>query len=191
MMAVALDKTGGGPGALVSLGCHLDPRRAVVKALLEMCQVHPGELRRYRDNPPAGRLKSYEDVKTLEDHSAFTGLPERIAEFSFLLENGVTQAIDALPNRSRDDVKADLDTCVQALTRAGCRVLYSDLTTPDVAEYGLRVVRTIATGLQPMHFGFGEDRLGGCRLYEVPRLLGIAPETRTERDLNPCPHPLA
>lgn len=191
MMAVALDKTGRGPAALISLGCHLNPGIAIIKALLEMCQVHPGEVRRYHKDPPQERYKSYEDVRTLEDHSAFTTIRERIREFSFLLETERGQTMGDLQDHSGADVKADLDTCLNMLKRAGCRVLYADLTTPDVVDYGLRVVRAIATGLQPIHFGYGEERLGSRRLYEVPYILGFASEPRTERDLNPCPHPLA
>ena len=191
MMAIALDKTGQGPAGLVGLGCHLDPRIAVRKSLFEICQVHPGEVHRFKDKPLGERLKSYEDVQTLNDHSAFLMDPERIGEYSFLLENGRRQSIGELPNLSQGNLAADLNTCVNSLVAAGCRVAYADLTTSDIVDYGLRVVRTIATGLQPMHFGFGEERLGGRRLFEVPRALGHAAETRTEKDLNPCPHPLA
>jgi len=191
MMAVALDKTGEGPAVLVGLGCHLDPQVALIKSLLEICQVHPGEVRRYKEVPPAQRLRSYEDVRTLEDHSAFLTVPERIGECSFLLDNGRVQPIEELPNRSQGSAAADLQTCVDALSRAGCRVLYADLTTPDMTDYGLSVVRAIATGLQPIHFGYGEDRLGGRRLFEVPHTMGHAAGLRGESDLNPCPHPLA
>lgn len=191
MMAVALDKTGEGPAVLVGLGCHLDPQVALIKSLLEICQVHPGEVRRYKEVPPAQRLRSYEDVRTLEDHSAFLTVPERIGECSFLLDNGRVQPIEELPNRSQGSAAADLQTCVDALSRAGCRVLYADLTTPDMTDYGLSVVRAIATGLQPIHFGHGEDRLGGRRLFEVPQTMGHAAGLRGESDLNPCPHPLA
>ncbi|PYS75923.1 MAG: bacteriocin biosynthesis protein SagD [Acidobacteria bacterium] len=191
MMAVALDKTGEGPAVLVGLGCHLDPQVALTKSLLEVCQVHPGEVSRYREQPPAQRLRSYEDVRTLEDHSAFLTVPERIGECSFLLDNGRVQPIEELPNRSQGSAAADLQTCVDALMRAGCRVLYADLTTPDMADYGFRVVRTIVTGLQPIHFGYGEERLGGRRLFEVPHIMGHAAGVRGESDLNPCPHPLA
>jgi ribosomal protein S12 methylthiotransferase accessory factor len=125
------------------------------------------------------------------DHSAFLMIPEHLSEFSFLLENGLTQSISDLPNYSKGDVATDLDFCVEALTRAGCRVAYADLTTPDIVDFGMRVVRAIATGLQPMHFGYGMERLGGRRLYEVPKILGHGSEVRTEKDLNPCPHPLA
>lgn len=191
MMAIALDQTGQGPAALVGLGCHLDPRVAVLKSMLEICQGHGAEIQRYKDKPPGERLKTYEDVRTLNDHSAFLMSPERLGEFSFLFDDGRRQSIADLPNLSKGNVEADLETCVNSLVAAGCRVAYADLTTSDIVDYGLRVVRTIATGLQPMHFGFGEERLGGRRLFEVPRALGHATDVRTENDLNPCPHPLA
>lgn len=191
MMAVALDQTGEGPAALVGLGCHLDPAVALVKSLLEICQIRPGEVQRHLKDPPAGRLKRYEDVKTLSDHSAFHTLPERREEFGFLLKNGRRQKLEELPNRSLGNTAADLDTCARALSPSGHRVLYAELTTPDIAEYGLYVVRVLATGLQPIHFGFGEERLGGQRLFTVPHRMGHAPGPRTEGDLNPCPHPLA
>ena len=77
------------------------------------------------------------------------------------------------------------------MTRRGYRVAYAELTTSDVAPYGIHVARAIATGLQPIHFGWGEERFGGRRLFELPYQLGFAPAVRTETDLNPCPHPMA
>jgi ribosomal protein S12 methylthiotransferase accessory factor len=114
-----------------------------------------------------------------------------LGEFGFLLETPKTQHLEALPNLSHSDLRTDLNACVDMLTRIGSRVVYADITTPDIAPLGVRVVRTISTRLQPIHFGYGEERLGGRRLYEVPRILGYTSETRTAGDLNPCPHPLA
>ena len=68
---------------------------------------------------------------------------------------------------------------------------YADLTMADIVDFGMCVVRAIATGLQPMHFGFGQERLGGRRLYDVPKAMGYATEVRSETDLNLCPHPPA
>ena len=82
-------------------------------------------------------------------------------------------------------------TSVEALTRLGHRILCADVTTEDVAEYDLAVVRVLVTGLQPMHFGQGEERLGGKPLFELPGRMNLAAGPRTGRDLNPCPHPLA
>lgn len=190
MMAVSLGDGEREPAALVGLGAHLDPQIAVNKALFEICQIRPGERQRFANG--AGKsLERYSNVKTLHDHSAFLMRPEHRSELAFLLENGSTELLSRLPNRSTGDIDRDLDTMVDGLVKVGCRVAYVDLTTADVRPYGIRVVRTLATHLQPMHFGHGEERLGGRRLFELPRLLGYGTETRQERDLNPCPHPLA
>jgi ribosomal protein S12 methylthiotransferase accessory factor len=191
MMAVSLSEPGRGPSALVALGCHLDPRIAVRKALFEICQIRPGETRRFFEDRAGQQLHSYSNIKTLQDHSAYLTLPERRNELSFLLENGRRQQLQGLPNRASGDIARDLETAVDGLVRAGCRVAYADLTTPDVKPFDICVVRTLATGLQPIHFGFGEERLGGRRLFEMPRTMGYASEAATEATLNPCPHPLA
>ncbi len=191
MMAISLGPSNQGPAALVGLGCNPDPSVAVTKALFEICQVSPHSARKYLEEPPQKRLHLYEDVKTLDDHSAFFMIPEQLKELSFLLDNGRSQQLRDLPNYSRATVQEDLDFCVAALKTAGCRVIYTDVTTPDLVDFQIRVVRTIATGLQPIHFGHGLERLGAKRLYEVPRVLGYSDQATTEASLNPCPHPLA
>jgi ribosomal protein S12 methylthiotransferase accessory factor len=190
MMACAVDLSGKGPAVVVGLGCNLNPEIALEKALMEICQSRPGEVMRYLKHAPRDRLRSYQDVKVLEDHSAFASMPETLSEFSFLRDGDRTERLGDLANRSRGSSKADLDQCVEVLRVRQSRVVCVDLTTSDVAPFDLKVVRMIATGLQPIHFGFGEERLGGRRLYEVPEFLGYATRRRTEEDLNPCPHPL-
>ena len=194
MMAVSLSADSRAPAAIVGLGCHLDPGAAATRALFEICQVRPGEVRKYRDDPPTARLTAYRDVKTLEDHSAWFTIHEHLGELAFLLDDrgtGRVVKVQDMATFSRGFVAADLDVVVDGLVRAGCRVGIIDITTPDVGSCGIRVVRTFATGLQPIHFGFGEERLGGRRLFELPSTLGFGAHHRTEADLNPCPHPLA
>lgn len=190
MMAILIAGRGKTPAVVVGLGCHTDPCVAVRKALFEGAQIHPGEVERCREPGYSERLRSYEDVRTLEDHGAFFTSPDRLPELAFLLESERHKGVDEMPNLSAGTVAEDLDRCVAALTHAGCRVLYADLTTPDLNDYAIRVVRTLATGLQPIHFGYGEERLGGRRLYELPRILGFRAEDVTEAGINRCPHPL-
>ncbi len=191
VMAVAIDSAPERPATLIGMGCHLDPAVALEKAVFELCQARPSESKRYQDKPPGPRLKGYEDVQSLEDHPAFLGLPERRGEFEFLWSRPERTPLQDLPNRSCGDTKRDLEYLVRGLCERGHRVVYADLTTADVAPSGIRVVRTLATGLQPIHFGFGQERLGGSRLFELPHKLGFADGPRTEADINPCPHPLA
>jgi ribosomal protein S12 methylthiotransferase accessory factor len=190
-MAVSFDPSPGKPTHVVGLGCHPNPEIALSKALLELCQARPSEAGRFANNPPQGRLTRYEEVRTLDDHSAFAALPEQRDEFAFLWARGTKARVSDLRNPSRGNVGQDLKYCETALTAKGCRVAYVDLTLPDVAGYDVHVVRAIATGLHPIHFGFGQERLGGRRLFELPKQLSFADRVRSEADLNPCPHPLA
>ena len=191
VMAVALDSAPERPATLIGMGCHLDPAVALEKAVFELCQARPSESKRYQDKPPGARLKAYEDVRSLEDHPAFLSQPERRGEFEFLWSRVERTRLQDLPNRSGGDTKGDLEYLARGLSERGHRVVYADLTTADVAPSGIRVVRALATGLQPIHFGFGQERLGGRRLFELPHGLGLAAGPRTEADINPCPHPLA
>ena len=109
----------------------------------------------------------------------------------FLLTTPRTQRLEEIPNLAGDSVRADLERCVALLGDAGSQVAYVDVTTPEIAERDLRVARVIATELQPIHFGYGQERLGGRRLFETPRRLGYTTRDQTRADLNPCPHPLA
>ena len=191
MLAIALDQIGAGPAAIVGLGCDASPVRAVRKALFEICQAHAGEVHRYREEPPHERLKRPEDVRTLLDHSAWFTMREHFDGLSFLLENGRSEQLADLPDYRAASVSEGLQHCVASLERAGCTPFYVDLTTPDVRDYGLRVVRALPAGLQPIHFGWGEERLGGRRLFELPQKLGLAQTILNASDLNPYPHPLA
>lgn len=191
MLAIALDQTGRGPAAIVGLGCDGSPARALEKAIFEICQSHSGETYRYRAEPPHARLKRLEDVRSLVDHSAWFTIREHLEGLSFLLNNGRSERLSKLPDYAADNLQLEVERCINSLQRAGCKTLYVDLTTPDIKDFGLRVVRAIATGLQPIHFGHGEERLASRRLFELPQKLGLATGVLRESDLNPIPHPLA
>jgi ribosomal protein S12 methylthiotransferase accessory factor len=190
MMALTLDHGGSGPAAVFALGADLDPRRAVIKSLFEMCQVRPGVARSWEARgrrPTAG----YQEIHALEDHSNYFADPAHLPEIDFLLAAGQRRILDELPNRSLGSAAADLQVCVAGLAAAGHRALFAELTTEDLSGYPIRVVRTIAPGLQPMHFGYGQERLGGRRMFDMPHRLGYRVAPTSEADLNPCPHPLA
>jgi ribosomal protein S12 methylthiotransferase accessory factor len=190
MMALAIDRSGRGPAAVVGLGCDLDPALAVRKSLLELCQVRPGEAAKWAERPPGKRLQSYQQVRGLEDHSSFFASPARLGELSFLLDHQRTTSLAEMAGLGSGDAAADLTTVIRLLNEAGCRTAFAEITTPDLADFPLRAVRALATGLQPMHFGHGEERLGGSRLFTVAKTLGFDDRIRTAADLNPCPHPL-
>ena len=139
---------------------------------------------------PPRRLAA-EDVKDIEDHSAYFAQPETRHELDFICRSERTVALSALPRLHADSAAADRATCVAALRRIGCRVFSVDVTTPDLLPYPIRVVRTLASDLQPIHFGHGMARLGGTRLQQAAQRLRPGANAPDVDALNPCPHPLA
>jgi ribosomal protein S12 methylthiotransferase accessory factor len=163
------------PGATLSLSAHPIPRVAARKSILEQGQIGP-HIRRLMaaGEPPIPHRP--EDVRELMDHALYYAPASRAAIFDFLRAGEPISAAD-LPAPA----EATLDACAALLGRAGVRVAIADVTPPDLRGGPLRVVRALATNLQPIHFGFHLRRLG------ARRLLAVTPAT----SFNPHPHPLA
>jgi len=191
VMAIGFDRSGGLPAVVVGLGCDLDPASALDRAMMEIVQVRTGLVPYFRQMPAPPPIERYEDVRSINDHAAFAGDPANAHEFDFLLAAERRVALGDLPDRSLGSVEDNLTFCRERLEACGSSLSFVDLTMPDLEAFPVRIVRTIATGLQPIHFGFGEERLGGKRLFSLSRLLGHTERDLTEADLNPCPHPLA
>lgn len=191
VMAVADNPDPAQGARMIGMGCDLDAAAAIDKAVFELCQARPSMASRMAQGGAAARLRSYAEVRDLDDHPMFHALPENSAEFDFLLTSGRTVTLDRMPRSNLTRPAEILDRIVAGATAAGGRVAYCDITASDIAPLGPRVVRAAVTGLQPIHFGHGEGRLGGRRLYEAPVRWGLRDHPLTEADLNPCPHPLA
>lgn len=89
-----------------------------------------------------------------------------------------------------DDPTEQLDRLRHALQSAELRLLAADLTSPDIAQLGLSVVRAIIPGLHPLAIGHRNRVLGGRRLYEVPIRLGYGtPVFDLDDNANPHPFP--
>ncbi len=189
-MAVAVDRSGRIPAAAVGLGCHLSGARAVERAVLEVCQVYASESGRAHAGALTDPPRGYEQVLALEDHGGFFSIPERLHEFDHLFTGAPRIDGGALPETASADVSVDLARVAAAVEAVGASVAFVDLTTSDLRDFPARVVRTFAAGLQPIHFGFGWERLGGTRLYSIAQRLGQDARIRSEADLNFCPHPL-
>jgi len=83
----------------------------------------------------------------------------------------------------------DLSTYQRRLEARGYEVLYADLTTPDVAACGLRVVRVVAPGLVA-NFPAAFPAWGRDRVREHAALLGWG-DAPDEDELNVFPLPYA
>jgi ribosomal protein S12 methylthiotransferase accessory factor len=99
-------------------------------------------------------------------------------------------AFSDIPDRSTGRVLGDIELCVEMLREAGKEVVVVDITTPDIRDVGLHVVRVLIPGLVPLHGNHSFQYLGAPRLHEIPYIMGWDKQGWTpEAGLNRMPHP--
>ncbi|NEU82117.1 YcaO-like family protein [Nostoc sp. UIC 10630] len=189
VMAMLIDRSGKSPAVATGLGCHLDGSTALRKAIFEVCQARFGDIERMASGTGIN-LNKYEDVQNLDDHSAFFYKTARLRELAFLLEHDQYLTVEDLPTYASSVEVEKLQSVIARLHSVGVEPYLVEITTPDIESLGFRVVRTLASELVPIYFGYGLEPLGTRRLFKVPERLGYG-ERRTADDLNPCPHPMA
>jgi ribosomal protein S12 methylthiotransferase accessory factor len=181
----------GWPAAVAGLGADLDPALAASKAIMEAGQVRSALRVQMRDPAVQARIERLLGdprlVATIDDHALLYTHHGATGAFAFL-ERSPEAVVDWTTHNSSPTDRLRL--LVDHFRTQGGDVLYYDLTTPDLIELSLRTVRVIVPGFQPLHFG-REPRLGGRRLYELPRRLGISEAPARPELLNTDPHPLA
>lgn len=194
-LAIAGD---GEPAAVAGLGADLDPVSAAAKAALEVGQVRPALRLRLRDPKEQARLAELvgdpHEVSSLQDHDLLYASRALLPAFDFLPLNDLVPLdwrSDALGAPVSEAPLARLTRIVTHFRDVGQDLLYRDLTPPDMQAFGLHTVRVLAPGFQPIDFGWKERRLGGTRLFDLPRRLGFTAAPLRAADLNDLPHPLA
>jgi ribosomal protein S12 methylthiotransferase accessory factor len=179
VLALAIHERGERPALLVGAGASLDTATALRHAVRELYSAATGIRSDWQLRQPL----SPDEVVELEDHSRAYEHPDWLPHASFLWAGPVaTHHSAGFPGSS-----CSFDSLVEQLASSGHDVIGVDITTPEVARCGVRVVRAIVPGLQPLAFGT-RVRLGGRRLYDAPPRIGVTRPGGTEADLNPVPH---
>lgn len=156
---------------LVGFGAHLTPRVALLRALTEVNQFLPAVQRRDAQGNtiyyfPEQEAITWWKTATLKDNPYLLAKPSIIPK---------TQRVYS--DVSQDDIKADVEYCLDIARNHELEVFVLDQTQPDI---NLNVVKVIVPGLR--HFW---KRFGPGRLYDVPVKLGWLEQSYQESQLNP------
>lgn len=174
------------PHAAVGAACRSNRIEAGRKALYEVAQMMT------RSGGKAAVLP--ERVRTFEDHASLYATPRWAGILRRALGSRPACPLGLADRRSGDGIGQApecLDELVGALAGLGLETIVVELTTPDVATTGHRVVRVMLPGAEDINGDLRFPRLGGRRLYEVPVRLGLAEVPPGEADLRQIPIPLA
>ncbi|MCB9483852.1 MAG: YcaO-like family protein [Dehalococcoidia bacterium] len=153
------------PMTSFGIAAHTDASHALLLAMEEAM------LTRVLLNRSPQTLVPWTDMTTVNDlrahmlaHASTPSLREALA------------FLDAGPVRAFGDYVASFDRAPAslhgALAAAGFEALWVDVTTPDVAEVGLHVVRSLVPGMQPLDNDHTHRYLGGHRVRDVARRFG-------------------
>ncbi|MEN5265921.1 YcaO-like family protein [Stenotrophomonas sp. TWI587] len=181
----------GRPRHVLGIACRADPGEALHKALLEWQQALTfaahlcgRESARLPREPAA--------LRSFDEHAAFYTLrPDLWPQVALLREGGESTlhlpppASVVRPPAAR--AMAELDLLRRRLGSAGVAMYYRELTTPDVAAAGLRVMRVLSPQLSGLHADERAPFLGG-RCQDVAWRYPGVPHSGAFP--NPFPHPL-
>jgi len=176
------------PARVVAASANLNPEVAARKALEELAHT-----RRYSNNLKTWSQRlvpdaNFDNVNEQHDHLNLHADQTYAHLSAFMFASKKRLDFEEIPRQVPADGRAELKTLVEKVKGVGHRVLLADVTSKDVGDLGLRVVRALIPGFHPLILGHKIRALGGRRLWEVPQKLGYPGVTRAKGD-NPAPHP--
>jgi len=149
--------------------------RAVAKALDEAVRVRSWAhaLRRLGVPAPA-------EIHDFDDHIRFYAEPRNASRTHFLDASPARRNVRDVPTLEHPHI----DVLCARLARRSASAYAVDVTSPDVRDAGLTVMRVVAPELCPLDVEHDARLLGCRRLYDEPVRLGFG-----KRGVNPDPHP--
>ena len=176
----------------VSSVARTNPCAAIVKCAREIGQGMPyiRYLRsQLKDWTPA---EDFSDVRTFDHHFLLYIKRPELIDLNMAFFDQMTEEIDlsCLADVSTGRPLGDIKRLMGMVAEVGYEVVVRDITTPDVRDVGLHVVRVLVPGLMPLHGNHNFPYLGVRRLYTVPeKLRWVDGGWDSKAGINPNPHP--
>lgn len=177
-------------------GCQLAPNHTYARTLVS-CSTAPtfveaigkvirdmGVLR-IRFQKRATFPSTLEAFNEVSHGATYMAREEMEEQFGFLVNSGKRTKLTELLRH--DHSTGTLKHVLAILKKRGLAVYAVDLSTDEARRCGMRVVRAIIPGLQPLSFNYLAQFRGHSRLYEAPSAMGYT--TCDEDGLNPWPQP--
>jgi ribosomal protein S12 methylthiotransferase accessory factor len=169
----------------VGAAAGVTAERAVTKALDEAARVRTWAqaLARFGGDSPAA-----DDVDEFDDHVRFYADPGNAGRVAFLDDSSYRRTVERMPRVRGSTHEEWTEAICRRLARRGVSAYAVDVTSADVREAGLAVIRVIAPKLCALDVEHRARLLGAARLYDEPVRLGMR-ERFDELEVNPDPHP--
>ena len=158
------------------------------KALAEAFSVRRWVADRAIEEPELlGRPAS--TIQTFDDHTLYYADERRARSARFLDGSAERRAVADVEPLEGENVLELIEAVCRRLAAREAGAYAVDVTSPDVAAAGLRVVHVLVPELCALDVLEGARFLGGRRLYQAAFEAGLVPGPLGPPDLNPDPHP--
>jgi ribosomal protein S12 methylthiotransferase accessory factor len=174
------------PSLIVGSGSHLEPKRALIKAVLEM------ELGLFEalQNPNKEKINDPSKIHSIHENSRYYLHPNTHNSWEFMLSSKKISKMDFISPGVPADNYANLMQIGKRLKSMNHSVVWVDITPIDMRKIGFRTVKVFVTGFQPMYVG-NKIRLNVERLQSSARKQGYKiKQANYLSQLNYAPHPL-
>lgn len=180
-----LQKYEGHPQLATFVGCstEFDPWTACGKVVREACVARTAIP--YFQDIPDDPLQ----FTRLEYGATYMGRPEQAGAFDFLAGHDRESPISRLAPECGPGARERFEWLVQRFRALDFELTLVDLTTDDLREQGLSVIRAFTPDLMPLDFLPSARYLGHARLYDYPPKAGYGTFRRAA--VNPYPQPFA
>lgn len=176
------------PAFVFAASCDPSPEKAVRKSLEELAHTRRLAMQLLSIYPRFTPAHDYSNINTQDFHVRMYGDVTTSPLIQFLFTGSKWVDFHGITDLSGLDADKVLHRLVAKLAAVGHRVLIADLTTPDIKDLTISVVRAVIPGFHPLFMGYRFRALGGTRLWNVPHKLGFSGITKKTGD-NPAPHP--
>lgn len=172
------------PPLILSGACSLLTENAILSAIEELDLAREHSYNILKKDKLVG-LSSPELVRTNKDHMLFWHCKENLQYINFIKNSDQFISFDKLSKLDIAASPSTLKILVNRVQDVGLDIYIADITSSDIASYGLSVVRAIIPKAHPLSFGYGYEEFNCPRLDTVPNYLGI----NNSAKLNLIPHP--
>lgn len=183
VISAALINPGSPPLTSFGISAHADPAHALLLALEEaiLTRMLLNRSPEIIENP----TYVHDRIETLRDHLMAHATSVALREsLGFLTDKEPSLRFEDVQIKECTKQNASLR---ERLSAVNLEAIWTDITTPDIRDFGFHVVRTVIPGMQPLDNDHRYRYLGGRRLISVPAALGYS--NLVSEALNADPHP--
>ncbi len=174
----------------VAAASHLNTSDALTKCLEELALMERYSKRKMLAPSSLSHKTEPDKIKTLTDH-VMTWLNPAILEQVDFLDTAIDSIkLSGLPKYEQRNSSDNLEFVLNQISKTGYQVLMSEITTSDIKQLGLRVVRAIIPGYIPLNKAYNCRPYGSPSLVNYYEKLGVAKEDIYDH-VNKTPHPFA